>query len=133
MEVHEDPKAEVVVSRWHKDRSKGHKQMVTGVGSKYFHFQNSQHSIRLLMATYHIAVGETGAWWQAVTSPRRGTRVPLGALGRVALPSVGHEHRCALLVETLPAETHIWEGNDTQRLGSAFGHRFQPEMVPDKC
>lgn len=107
MEAHEDPKAAVVVSHWPKDRRKGYRQMVTGVEIKYFHFQNSQHSTRLLMATYHIAVGETGAWRQAVASLRRGAR---------ALPSVGHGHRRALLVDTLLAETHIWEGNDTQRL-----------------
>lgn len=111
------------------DRSKGYKQMVTGVRSKYFHFQKSQHSVRPLMAAYHITVGETGAWCRLWHLLRRGAVGPSqGAFGRVSLPSVGHEHRCALL-----AETHAWEGSDIQRLGSAFGHRLQPEMVPDKC
>lgn len=57
----------------------------------------------------------------------------LGVFGSMSLPSAGHEHRCAVLAETLLAETHPWEGNDIQRLGPAFGHRLQLEMVPDKC
>lgn len=39
---------------------------------------------------------------------------------------MGHEHRWALLLNTLLAETHIWEGNDT--------HKFQIKVekeVPD--
>lgn len=33
-----DPRAVVVVSGWHMGRSKGYKQTVTAVRSKYFHF-----------------------------------------------------------------------------------------------
>lgn len=113
MKVQGDPKATVAISSWHMDRSKGYKQMVTGVRSKYFHFQKSQHSVRPLMAAYHITAGKLelgGRLWHLL---RRGAAGPTqGAFGRVSPPSVGHEHRCALLAETLLAETHAWEGND---------------------
>ena len=64
-----DPEATVAVSCWPVDRRKGYKQMVTGVRSRYFHFQNGRHSTRTLLAAYPITVGETRARWQALASP----------------------------------------------------------------
>lgn len=117
-----DPEATVAVSCWPEDRSKGYKQMVTGVSCRYFHFQNG--STRTLLAAYPITVGETRARWQALASPGEKQCALLREhLGGWPSPPRGPEHRCALL-----AETYIWEGDGPQR-----GHRWWPEMVPDKC
>lgn len=96
--------------------------MVTGVSCRYFHFQNG--STRTLLAAYAITVGETRARWQALASPGEKQCALLREhLGGWPSPPRGPEHRCALL-----AETYIWEGDGPQR-----GHRWWPEMVPDKC
>lgn len=118
-----DPKATVVVSRWHSDRSRGYKQLVTGVRSKLFHFQTSRHRSRPL------TVRETGALWQALAYPKERSSVPYsGRVWEGGRPSLGLEHRCALL-----AETRVWEGTGMGRLGSASSHRLWLAMAWDKC
>lgn len=118
-EIPGDPKATVVVSRWHSDRSRGYKQLLTGVRSKLFHFQTSRHRSR------HLTVRETGALWQALAYPKERSSVPYsGRVWEGGCPSLGLEHRCALL-----AETRIWEGTGMGRLGSASSHRLQLAMA----
>lgn len=80
-----DPEATVAVSCWPEDRSKGYKQMVTGVSCRYFHFQNG--STRTLLAAYAITVGETRARWQALASP--GEKQCALLREHLALPSPG--------------------------------------------
>lgn len=79
----------MAISSWHMYRGTGYTQMVIGVRSKYFHFQNSRHSTRPLTAACHITVGETGAGWQASSSPEEEPWALKGASGRAPHPHPG--------------------------------------------